>query len=212
MKKFLLDLLDWIYKKKCYFCGSSKECLKMCSKCYEKMDFTPFNANRIILGANIYTCGYYKDVLQKLIRGIKYHNQKGLAFYQAKFMWEYWQKLNLKDDFIVIPVPLSVKRKKKRKYNHMELVADEFCKLSGYSYDFELIKRIKDTKPQYNLKRKERMENLKNAFEVSKTTDKPILLLDDICTTGSTFESMILELHKKEIYNITCLATATVDF
>ena len=56
------------------------------------------------------------------------------------------------------------------------------------------------------------MDNLKNAFEVLKTTDKPILIIDDICTTGSTFESMIIELHKKEIYNITCLATATVDF
>lgn len=94
----------------------------------------------------------------------------------------------------------------------MELVAEEFCKLSGYSYDFDLIKRIKDTKPQYNLKRKERMENLKDAFEVLNTTDKPILIIDDICTTGSTFESMIIELHKKEIYNITCLATAMVDF
>ncbi|MBR2525513.1 ComF family protein [bacterium] len=212
MKKFLLDLLDWIYKKKCYFCGNSKESLKMCSKCYDKMTFTPINANRIILGVNIYTCGYYKDIMQKLIRGVKYHNQKELAFYQARFMWEYWQKLNLKGDFTVIPVPLSDKRKKKRKYNHMELVADEFCKLSGYAYDFELIKRIKDTKPQYNLKRKDRMENLKNAFKVTKTTDKPILIIDDICTTGSTFESMITELHKKGVYNITCLATATVDF
>ena len=94
----------------------------------------------------------------------------------------------------------------------MELVAEEFCKLSGYSFDFELIKRIKDTKPQYNLKRKERMENLQNAFMVLKTMDKPILIIDDICTTGSTFESMIMELHKKGIYNITCLATSTVDF
>ena len=58
------------------------------------------------------------------------------------------------------------------------------------------------------------MENLSNAFEVdkSKLLDKPILLLDDICTTGSTFESMIQELNKNDIYNITCLATATVDF
>lgn len=184
----------------------------MCTKCYDKIDFTPTNANRIILNSNVYTCGYYKDILQKLIRGLKYHNQRELAFYQAKFMWEYWQKLNLKDNFIVIPVPLSDKRKKKRKYNHMELVADEFCKLSGYSYDFELIKRIKDTKPQYNLKHKERLKNLKDAFEVLKTTNKPLLILDDICTTGSTFESMIIKLHEKGIYNITCLATATVDF
>lgn len=212
MKNFLLGLLDWIYKKKCYFCGSSKNSLRMCDKCYDKMNFCDVKIHHEIFGVKVYSCGFYQGEIQKLIRGVKYHKQKELAFYQAKFMWEYWQKLNFNKDFLVVPVPLSKERKKKRRYNHMELVAEEFCKLSGYSFDFELIKRVKNTKPQYNLKRKERMKNLENAFEVVKTTDKPLLLIDDICTTGSTFESMILELNKKGIYNITCLVTATVEF
>ena len=46
----------------------------------------------------------------------------------------------------------------------------------------------------------------------SVSTDKTILLIDDICTTGSTFESIIMQLHKSQIYNITCLATASVRF
>ena len=49
----------------------------------------------------------------------------------------------------------------------MELVCEEFCKLSGYDYDFGLVERIKDTKPQYNLKIAERMLNLENAFKVN---------------------------------------------
>ena len=212
MKNFLLGLLDWIYKKKCYFCGSSKHSLKMCDKCYDKMNFCDVKINRQIFGAKVYACGLYNGEMQKLIRGVKYHNQQELAFYQAKFMWEYWQKINLNENFLVVPVPLSKERYKQRKYNHMELVAEEFCKLSGYSYDFELIRRVKNTKPQYNLKRNERMKNLENAFEVMKNTDKHVLLIDDICTTGSTFESIILELNKNGIYNITCLATATVEF
>lgn len=212
MKKFLLSLLDWIYKKKCYFCGSSKLSLRMCDKCYDKMTFCNANVNREILGVKIYACGLYNGEMQKLIRGVKYHNQQELAFYQAKFMWEYWQKFDFDKDFVVVPVPLSKERRKHRKYNHMELVAEEFCKFSGYSFDFSLIKRIKNTKPQYNLKRNERMKNLENAFEVVKYTDKSLLIIDDICTTGSTFESIILELNKKGIYNITCLATAVVEF
>lgn len=212
MKNFLLGLLDLIYKKKCYFCGSSKHSLKMCDKCYDKMNFCDVTVNRQIFGAKVYACGLYNGEMQKLIRGVKYHNQPELAFYQAKFMWEYWQKINLNENFLVVPVPLSKERYKQRKYNHMELVAEEFCKLSGYSYDFELIRRVKNTKPQYNLKRNERLKNLENAFEVMKNTDKHVLLIDDICTTGSTFESIILELNKNGIYNITCLATATVEF
>lgn len=176
------------------------------------MSFCNLTANREISGIKVYTCGLYQEEMQKLIRGVKYHNQKELAFYQAKFMWEYLKNLDLNKKFLVVPVPLSKERKKKRKYNHMELVAEEFCKLSGYSYDFELIRRVKNTKPQYNLKRNERMKNLENAFEVMKNTDKHVLLIDDICTTGSTFESIIFELNKNGIYNITCLATATVEF
>ena len=36
-----------------------------------------------------------------------------------------------------------------------------------------------------------------------------ILLIDDICTTGSTFEAMIKEFEKHDIFDITCLAATT---
>lgn len=186
----------------------------MCSNCYDSMSSLPLEVNRTILNVKIYACGLYEKTMQKMIRGLKYHGQRDLAYYQAKFMWEYWKKLGITETFQVVPVPIYKTRQKKRKYNHMELVGEEFCKLSGNTLNIELIKRIKDTKPQYNLKRFQRMENLSNAFDVDKSAllDMPILLIDDICTTGSTFESMIEELNKNNIYNITCLATATVEF
>ena len=213
MKKFLLGLLDWIYKKKCYFCGSSKECVKMCSKCYGELDYLPVKINRVIDGKKVYCAGIYEKNLQKLIRGLKYHNQPDLAYYLAKFMEEYWQKISANHNFQVVPVPIYEKRKKKRKYNHMELVGKEFANLTGYTYNPNLIKRIKDTKPQYNIKKVERTKNLKNAFEVEKSQIKSgtILLIDDICTTGSTFEEMICELKKNGIDDIVCF-TATTPF
>lgn len=212
MKNFFMDLLDWIYRKKCYFCGSSKECLKMCSNCYEEMEYLPDDKNREILGVNIYCCGVYDKNLQKLIRGVKYHRQRDLAYFQAKFMYDYWQKISDKNDFYqIIPVPLFKTREKSRKYNHMILVGEEFCKLTGYEMNTDLIKRIKDTKPQYRLNKAQRMENLANAFEINDkvTINNKILLLDDICTTGSTFESIISELQKKGVNDIVCFATTT---
>ena len=211
MKKFLLSLLDLIYRKKCYFCSSSKYSLKMCSNCYDKLSFSDIRAQRIIDGVNIFCAGSYDKVLQKLIRGLKYHNQRELAFYLAKFMYEYWIKLEDSRDFQVVAVPLHINRMKKRKYNHMELVAEEFCKMSGLTPNFELIKRIKDTKPQYKLSRKQRLENLHEAFEVDMTKDlgKPILILDDICTTGSTFEEMIKILKKHSKNEIVCMASSS---
>lgn len=212
MKNFLTKLLDWIYKKKCYFCGSSKECLKMCSKCYDEMECLETDKNRDILGCPVYCAGMYEQNLQKLIRGLKYHKQKDLAYFQAKFMHDYWQNIQDKgESYKIIPVPLYKTREKNRKYNHMKLVADEFAKLSGYETNFGLVTRIKDTKPQYKLNKTQRMENLANAFKIDKTKlqNSPILLIDDICTTGSTFESIILELQKNGINDIVCLATTT---
>lgn len=212
MKMFLLSLLDWIYKKKCYFCGRSGESVKMCSKCFDELEFLPVQVNRKFNDVNIYCAGVYSKNLQKMIRGLKYHKQKDLAYYQAKFMWQYWKHLGLEESFQVVPVPVFPKRKKKRKYNHMELVAEEFAKLSGYEVNFELIKRIKDTRPQYKLNKAQRLMNLSNAFEVDKTKlikNKQVLIIDDICTTGSTFEEMIKEFNNVGIYDITCFATTT---
>ena len=211
MLRFFDRLLDWIYKKKCYFCKSSKEAVKMCSKCYDELDYLPVKINRIVESKKIYCAGIYSKNLQKLIRGLKYHNQPDLAYYLAKFMAEYFEQITDRKDFEVVPVPIFKKREKKRKYNHMNLVGEEFCRLTGYTFNKDLIKRIKDTKPQYKLKRHECMQNLSNAFEVDKTNynGKTILLIDDICTTGSTFEEMIKEFAKHEITDIVCLAATT---
>lgn len=214
MKNFLIGLLDWIYKKKCYFCKSSNESIKMCSDCFDEMEYLPFETNREISGVKVFCAGVYEKNLQKLIRGVKYHNQRELAYFQAKFMYDYWQdeSISAKEDFYqVVPIPLFKSREKSRKYNHMALVAEEFCKLTGYKINLALVERIKDTKPQYKLTKIQRMENLSNAFKINKNAlgEEKILLLDDICTTGATFENIILELKKNNVDDIVCFATTT---
>lgn len=211
MLKFINSLLDWIYKKKCYFCKSSKEAVKMCSKCYDELEHLPVSVNRVVEGKMVYCAGIYSKNLQKLIRGLKYHNQPDLAFYLAKFMEEYLNEFAPQKEFEIIPVPIFPKREKKRKYNHMNLVADELARLSGNYVNKELIKRIKDTKPQYKLKRSERIINLSGAFKVEKENykGKTLLIIDDICTTGSTFEAMIKEFEHNGITDIVCFAATT---
>lgn len=212
MKNFLFNLLDWIYKKKCYLCGCSRENKKICSKCYNNLQYLSLNPQRIISGCNVYCAAVYENELQKIIRGVKYHNQRELAYFQAKFMYEYWKQLDENNrKFQIVPIPLFSGREKKRKYNHMFLVAEEFAKLSGYDVNNELVERIKDTKPQYKLNKAQRMENLASAFKIhkEKLLSGDILLFDDICTTGSTFENIIKEFKKHEITNILCFATTT---
>ena len=212
MKDFFIGLLDWIYKKKCYCCGKSRESVKLCSECYEELDFLPVQINRSFNNCEIYCAGIYSKKLQKIIRGLKYHNQKDLAFYAAKFMYQYWKKLDKSGEYTIVPVPIYEARKKQRKYTHMDLVANELSQLTGYNVSYDIIERIKDTKPQYKLKKSERMKNLDKAFKVNGekyNKDSKLLLIDDICTTGSTFEEMIREFNNAGFYDITCLAATT---
>lgn len=205
MINFFTQLLDLIYKKKCYFCSSSKENTLMCQKCYEKIPLLSPKMLVSIEGVPVYCAGVYEKELKKLIRGIKYHNQKELAFFQAKLMFDYWQKLqkhfSSDEKFVIVPVPLYKSREKKRKYNQMELAAKEFSKLTGYEVKNDLIRRIKDTKPQYKLTKKEREKNLHNAFECDKSNfhGEKLLLIDDILTTGSTMEEMVKTLKNAGI-------------
>lgn len=184
----------------------------MCSKCYDTLEQLPLSVNRVVNSKNVYCAGMYSKNLQKLIRALKYHNQPDLAYYLALFMYEYWKNIYSKTDYQIVPVPIYPTRLKQRKYNHMELVAEEFSKLCKCPVSRDLITRVKDTKAQYKLKRKERIENLAGAFSVDITRldrGKKIIIIDDICTTGSTFEEMIKEFEKNGIYDITCFAATT---
>ena len=213
MFKFLLKILDFVYKKKCYFCSSSYYNSVMCEKCYDKMEELSLGVIRELLGIKVYACSFYAKEMQKLIRGVKYHNQKELAYYQAKFMYDYFVKIVGENaNFTIIPVPMHKSKYKQRKYNHMELVADELAILSGWKVKTNLIERIKETKPQYKLSTKERMENLAGAFKVNPENYQGdnLLIIDDILTTGSTLTEMIKELFSNKIENITCLTTSTV--
>ena len=183
----------------------------MCSRCYEELEHLAFTPQRIVEGKKVYCAGVYSKNLQKLIRGLKYHNQRDLAYFLARFMLDYWSQITNRTDFEVVPVPIFSKREKQRKYNHMNLVGEEFCKLTGNTLNTSLVSRIKNTRPQYNLKRPERIKNLENAFAVNSQNykGKTILLIDDICTTGTTFEQMIKQLKKSGIEDIICLAATT---
>lgn len=215
MINLFTQLLDLIYKKKCYFCSSSKNNALMCPNCYEKINLLPLKILTNIDSIPVYCACVYEKEIQKLIRGLKYHNQKELAFFQAKLMFDYWQNLSLSGEkFVIVPVPLYKSRQKKRKYNQMQLVAQEFSKLTGYEVKDDLIKRVKDTKPQYKLSKKEREENLHNAFECVKENynGEKLLIVDDILTTGSTMEEMAKTLQKSGLEDLTIFVTSCTKY
>lgn len=95
--------------------------------------------------------------------------------------------------FVLVPVPLHPRRERQRGFNQAALIGKAIAHHLGLEFEATVLRRIRNTKPQVELKGEERRENIKGAFTVSTNYDprtmNAILLIDDVWTTGSTLRS-----------------------
>ena len=90
---------------------------------------------------------------------------------------------------LLMPVPLHAQRLREREYNQSHLLAHGLSQHLKIPLLISCLLRIRPTAPQTSLSKKERLTNLRRAFSVdnaSHITDKRILLIDDVFTTGTT--------------------------
>lgn len=189
---FLAKLLDYIYYRKCYLC--SKKCvdISICPDCLDKI-FSNISFNKTQkFGIEIYSGMIYETEILKIIRALKYHKKQEFEKILSDIIIKTVKNYNLDlKDFIVCPVPIHQSRLNRRKYNHMELVANSVAKELNIEVQPDLLKRIKDTKPLYKLTIPERKKTIDGAFEVSPDVKgKKILLIDDIITSGTTVKEL----------------------
>lgn len=104
------------------------------------------------------------------------------------------------DDSIVIPVPLSARRKRERGFNQAAMIAQLAAKALRLPVDEATLVRSKHTQvSRAGMDRKARASTVKNAFEVvrPKLVDgRSVLLVDDVLTSGATV-SMCASVLKK---------------
>ncbi len=127
----------------------------------------------------------YNGAVRELIHCLKFYNKGRAARILARRIAG---SINIKGkDFdVILPVPTSRKRREEQGYSHTKMLAGELSRLWGMKMS-EGLKKIKDTPPQNSLDRKERLVNLKGAFEAVKRFDKKkVLVVDDVYTTGAT--------------------------
>lgn len=145
----------------------------------------------------------------RAIYQFKFHNKryhaKLFAGEMARLHGEWIYKCNVE---VIVPVPLHSARRRKRGFNQAELLARELGKRMRIPVDAKMVYRIRNTKPQKQLDGRERQENLKGAFTVSRRRRYPknVLLVDDIYTTGSTVHRISGLLKKagvQKVYFIT---------
>ncbi len=98
-------------------------------------------------------------------------------------------RYEVKDEILIVPVPLTDKKRAERGYNQAEELARVVAQRLGAVLDLETLEKKRDTVQQKHLGRIERAQNLKGAFHVHKrklVQGKTVFLVDDIMTTGAT--------------------------
>lgn len=90
---------------------------------------------------------------------------------------------------MIIPIPLFPSRLRERGYNQSQLLAEEISRKYQIDLSTKGLARVRNTEHQTLLSEKERWTNICGAFRIknpSKYSDKNILIIDDLLTTGAT--------------------------
>ena len=116
---------------------------------------------------------------------------------------------------LVVPIPLHAERRQERGFNQAEILARAFCEVTGDRLRQRLLRRLKATAPQFGLSARERASNVKRAFTAPPCDLQrwPILLVDDIYTTGATIAAArrILERQGWQVEAAIAAAVATPE-
>lgn len=170
----------------------------MCNDCIALIAFARESVNPQKSLSSVYFAVDYKELLVKnLIQKLKYEPfAKELAQPLALLIITYFKNLEKQPfflrpekNFCMIPIPLSLKRLKWRGFNQSEEIAKILAGYFEMPFLQDALIRIKNTRPQIELPKEEREENIKGAFACplpEKIKGRRIILFDDVYTTGAT--------------------------
>ncbi|MBI2120736.1 MAG: ComF family protein [Parcubacteria group bacterium] len=216
IQKFYDHLLNLLFPARCLSCG--KEGAYFCAACRNKIPLRGgFDRDGIFS-----LWEYGRPEIRNAITSLKYKNKKMLARALADSLHdsllEHLAERSVFNDpltshaYIVIPIPLSQQRFKKRGYNQAELIAQELSQKDPELFTLEtsVLCRTKDTEAQVSIKdRERRLQNMRGAFTAKnreRIRNKTVLLVDDVTTTGATLREarrVLLKSGARIVYGVT---------
>ncbi len=188
-------LIEIIFPRTCVGCGENRTLL--CDDCIDNTDRAPRSEYAFIHAV----FDYHNKAIKRAIWLFKYKNARGFAKIFAPYLYDEIigalgneLLISKNEKILIVPVPLHKKRHRERGYNQSELLVREILKLDRehiFSYASKLLVRIKETKPQAKSeKRNMRIKNLEDAFyspPALQARGRIVILIDDVTTTGATF-------------------------
>ena len=201
------DFLSLIYPRHCEACANNlfTHELFLCNYCKLNLPKSNYHKNTNSELANTFSgrvpvhtaAAYYlyekSGKIQKLLHAIKYQEQKELAEYLGQL---YGAELSKDGGFssidLIIPIPLHKNKLKARGFNQSEWFAKGLAKGLNKTLDVSSLARVVDTATQTKKRKFQRWENVEGIFKLTTETmpsNKHVLLVDDVVTTGATIEA-----------------------
>jgi len=203
-KEYFSEFTQMVLPRECIICKDT--CTNViCESCYSKIVMIEDDFCTICGGAceenskicincenippyftNCYSAVKYNKISSNIVRALKYSSRIEAADFMAQIMSE---KINLKDNFnIITSIPIHPLKRVLKNLNHSEILAKEFAKIHNIPYK-RLLRRIKFNKRQVRVSYEDRIQNVKDIFNLIDkdiVKNKKILIIDDVTTTGAT--------------------------
>ena len=200
-----MRLWDLLCPPTCIHCGKDvytqgewcKECLQavMHERCIKGPKYSSLEC--------IYILADYRGGIKTMLHDVKFNGKKERALGAAPFLQRFavtCLEMNYVPT-IVVPIPISESKRKKRGYNQVDMLFKTWAGEQGWNW-VDLLVKLDGSKPMWTLTKEERRKNMKGHFLVRSTmldayVDKEIsiLLVDDIYTTGATLLEAAETIH-----------------
>ncbi|MFC1977766.1 ComF family protein [Chloroflexota bacterium] len=152
----------------------------------------------------------FDGVMRQAIHQLKYKNLRALTAPLGQLLNDYLVDNPIPGE-VLVPVPLHRKRLRERGYNQSSLLARELGKLSNLPVVDDCLVRQRPALPQARTANvEERQSNVTDAFICcdQRLQDKPVLLMDDVATSGATLDACAAALKASGVPSVWGLVLA----
>ncbi|MFD1142832.1 ComF family protein [Larkinella insperata] len=224
------DLLNLFYPNPCLLCQDSLQQSEeiICTACRLQLPETGQHRGEALIDGQtkfagkvpvefVYAYLYFtkRGKTQRLIHALKYRGNKEVGNLLGR-----WYGNQLKTDIhlndhidLIVGVPLHPAKLRQRGYNQSDWIAQGLSQALDIPWSDRILTRNRNTISQTGKDRMGRWENVSNVFQISDpdlVTNKRILLVDDVLTTGATLEACtaaLLASNSQSVGIITAAAT-----
>jgi ComF family protein len=216
------QLLSVFLESPCEFCQRTSNTSKisniLCEYCWQKLSshqLSPSDRLKLHQTQAVFAWGRYDGQLKRAIALMKYDHQPEIGSVLGTLLGQAWLEsklIKLPSKVTVVTIPLHRNKQRERGFNQAEVMAKSFCQITGYKLNTQALIRLKETEAMFNLETlAARAKNLEGALQIGAKLPKyPVLLLDDIHTTGTTVKEAIkiMQQNRTEVIGVAVAAKA----